>query len=229
MGAGEPAIGGVRADVADERSVDSFFDEALAHLGGLDVLVNNAGIGSGAPELTTRQQSRDGFELRFAINYLAGFRLTLGVLPLLRGSAPARVVLVASRGQHPLDFDDLQITRDYSGQRAYGQSKLAQIMFGFELAGRVPAAEVTANSLHPSSYMPTKMVMQNIGYSIDPLEQGREATARLVSDPALDGVSGRFFNVEKEARPDAQALDASARGLLWNRSLELVGITDPLG
>ena len=113
------------------------------------------------------------------MNYLAGFLLTLELLPLLRPSAPARIVNVASIGQHPIDFDDLMLERGYSGVRAYGQSKLAQIMSGFELAGRLPAAEVTVNSLHPATYMPTKMVLDEIGHSIDSLDDrcGGDAAA----------------------------------------------------
>ena len=142
----------------------------------LDVFVSNAGIGAGQPDGRTRQTSPDGHELRFAVNYLAGFLLTLELLPLLRSSPPARVVNVASLGQHPLDFDDLMIEHGYSGTRAYGQSKLAQIMSGFELAGRVPATEVTVNSLHPATYMPTKIVLEEIGHQIDSgLQGGRKA------------------------------------------------------
>jgi NAD(P)-dependent dehydrogenase (short-subunit alcohol dehydrogenase family) len=160
------------------------------------------------------------------VNYLAGFLLTLELLPLLRRSAPARIVNVASLGQHPIDFSDIMITRGYSGARAYGQSKLAQIMSGFELAGRVPAAKVTVNSLHPATYMPTKMVLEEIGHSIDSIETGVTATRRLVSDPALAGVTGRFYDRTREARAAAQAYDASARAELWRRSLELTGHSD---
>ena len=113
------------------------------------------------------------------------------------------------------------IERGYSGSRAYGQSKLAQIMSGFELAGRLPAAEVTVNSLHPATYMPTKMVLEEIGHSIDSLEVGRRATERLVSDSGLG--TGKFFDRTRETRAGAQAYDAKARTELWNRSLELVG------
>jgi NAD(P)-dependent dehydrogenase (short-subunit alcohol dehydrogenase family) len=192
----------------------------------LHVLVSNAGIGGGKPDGTTRQESRDGYELRFAVNYLAGFLLTLSLLPLLRRSAPARVVNVASLGQAPIDFDDPQITRGYSGSRAYGQSKLAQISSGFELAGRVPARELTVNSLHPSTYMPTKMVLQQVGYSIDSLERGVAATVRLAIGPDLEGVTGRFFDREDEARAHEQAYDPEARRRLWELSLELTDAPD---
>jgi len=184
----------------------------------LDVLVNNAGIGTAGDRL----ESQDGYELRFAVNYLAGFLLTLELLPLLRASVPARIVYVASLGQHPLDFDDLMLERRYSGMRAYSQSKLAQIMSGFELADRLPPEQITVNSLHPATYMPTKMVLQEIGHSIDGLDVGVASTHRLATSSELDGVTGRFFDRMREARADSQAYDLEARADLWRRSLELV-------
>ena len=169
----------------------------------LHVLINNAGIGSGRPDGTTRQESQDGLELRLAVNHLAGFLLTLRLLPLLRRSTPARIVYVASLGQAPMDFDDPQLERGYSGTRAYGQSKLAQITAGFELAERLDPAEVTVTSLHPSTYMPTKMVLEERGQSVDTLEDGVAATVRLAVDPELEGVTGRFYDRQHEtaARP----------------------------
>jgi NAD(P)-dependent dehydrogenase (short-subunit alcohol dehydrogenase family) len=216
----------VRADLADLAQVRKLALDVHNTAGRLDVFVSNAGIGSGMPDGRERRTSADGYELRFAVNYLAGFLLTLELLPLLRRSAPARIVNVASIGQHPIDFSDIMITRDYSGVRAYGQSKLAQIMSGFELAGRVPAAEVTVNSLHPATYMPTKMVLEEIGHHIDSIETGVTATRRLVSDRALAGVTGRFYDRTREARAAAQAYDPGARAELWSRSLELTGHSD---
>jgi NAD(P)-dependent dehydrogenase (short-subunit alcohol dehydrogenase family) len=191
----------------------------------LDVLVSNAGIGSGEPDGRDRRTSADGYELRFAVNFLAGFLLTLELLPLLRASAPARVVNVASLGQYPLDFDDLMLERGYDGSRAYAQSKLAQIMTGFELAARVPASEVTVNSLHPATYMPTKMVLQEIGRQVDSVEDGVASTHRLACDPALSGVTGAFFDRTREARANEQAYDPDARAELWRRATELIGPT----
>jgi NAD(P)-dependent dehydrogenase (short-subunit alcohol dehydrogenase family) len=214
------------ADLSELAQAGRLVAEVLDKTDRLDVLVNNAGIGMGLPEGRSRATSKDGYELRFAVNYLAGFLLTVRLLPLLRRSAPARVVNVASLGQHPIDFDDLMIEQGYSGLRAYGQSKLAQIMFGFELANRVPAAEVTVNSLHPGTYMPTKMVLQEIGHSVDTIDVGVAATHRLVAYGELAGVTGRFFDRQREARANAQAYDAGARAQLWERSLELVGETD---
>ncbi len=216
----------VLADLADLAQVRTLADDVRQATDRLDAFVSNAGIGSGEPDGPTRRVSADGYELRFAVNYLAGFLLTLELLPLLRASAPARIVNVASIGQHPLDFSDLMLERGYSGTRAYGQSKLAQIMSGFELASRLPASEVTVNSLHPATYMPTKIVLDEIGYSVDSIDEGVAATRRLVSDAALAQVTGKFFDRTREARANPQAYDAGARAELWRRSLELTGHAD---
>ena len=215
----------VRADLADLSQVRRLAEDVRGATDRLDVLVSNAGIGSGLPEGRERATSHDGHELRFAVNYLAGFLLTLELLPLLRRSAPARIVNVASLGQYPIDFADLMIERGYSGSRAYGQSKLAQIMSGFELARRLPATEVTVNSLHPATYMPTKMVLAEIGHTVDSIEDGLAATERLVGDAGLATTTGRFFDRTRETEANAQAYDDDARTELWNRSLELVGVT----
>jgi len=219
----------LRADLASLDEVRRLAADVRATADRLDVLVSNAGIGSGLPAGRTRQTSADGYELRFAVNHLAGFLLTLELLPLLRRTAPARVVNVASIGQHPIDFTDLMVERDYSGGRAYGQSKLAQIMCGFELARRLPATEVTVNSLHPATYMPTKMVLQEVGHPIDSLEDGLAATVRLVNDDDLAETTGRFYDRTRETRASGHAYDDDARAELWRRSLELVGAADVRG
>jgi len=218
----------VLADLAELAQVRRLADQVRQASDRLDVLVSNAGIGSGEPDGRTRRTSADGYELRFAVNYLAGFLLTLELLPLLRSSAPARIVNVASIGQQPLDFDDLMLERGYSGVRAYRQSKLAQIMSGFELAGRVLADKVTVNSLHPATYMPTKMVLQEVGHGVESIEDGVAATRRLVSDEDLSETTGRFFDRTRDARADAQAYDPAARAELWRRSLKLVDHPDEL-
>jgi NAD(P)-dependent dehydrogenase (short-subunit alcohol dehydrogenase family) len=211
------------ADLTSLEQVRTLADEVAASTEELHVLINNAGIGSGRPELTTRQESADGIELRFAVNYLAGFVLTLRLLPLLRRSAPARIVNVASIGQAPLDFDDPMLERAYEGKLAYSQSKLAQITFGMELAERLEGSGVTVNSLHPSTLMPTKMVLEQYGRSVDTLEEGIEATVRLATSPELEGVSGRFFDRQSEAAAQEQAYDPEARRRLWELSAELSG------
>lgn len=214
------------ADFAALDDVRALADEVISREEKLHVLINNAGIGSGMPEKTTRQESWDGYELRFTVNYLSGFLLTWRLLPLLRISAPARIVNVASAGQSPIDFDDVMLERNYSGTRAYSQSKLAQIMFCFELAGRVPPEEVTINSLHPSTYMPTKIVLEEIGQHIDPLEEGIDATFRLATSAEVEGLTGRYYDRQSEARANSQAYDATARQQLWDLSIELVGEPD---
>jgi NAD(P)-dependent dehydrogenase (short-subunit alcohol dehydrogenase family) len=223
-------LGGARTFRADLASLDEVRDlaaEVERSTDELHVLINNAGIGSGRPDGTTRQESANGLELRFAVNHLAGFLLTLRLLPLLRRSAPARVVHVASLGQAPLDFDAPMLERGYSGTRAYGQSKLAQITTGFELADMLDPAEVTVTSLHPSTYMPTKMVLEERGASVDSLEGGVAATVRLAIDPELEGVTGRFYDRQRETAPDPQASDPEARRRVWALSLELTGEPEP--
>ena len=140
---------------------------------------------------------------------------------MLEAAPQARVVNIASVGQAPIDFDDLTLSRNYSGQRAYGQSKLALIAAGFELAARLPAGRLTFNSLHPGDYMPTKMVLQSVGYSIDTLESGVEVTLRLIVDPALASATGLFFNRLQECRAHPDAYDAEIRRRLWEVSESL--------
>jgi NAD(P)-dependent dehydrogenase (short-subunit alcohol dehydrogenase family) len=221
--AGDARVEPYLADLAALDQVSELADEVERLHPDLNLLVNNAGIGAGLPEGRERQESRDGYELRFAVNYLAGFLLAQRLLPVLRRNAPARIVGVASIGQHPIDFDDPMLTRGYSGTRAYGQSKLAQIMYTLELAERLPADEVSANSLHPGTYMPTKIVLEELGRSVESLETGTAATVRLAVDAELEGVSGKFFDREREAVANLQAYDAGARRRLWELSERLVG------
>ena len=209
------------ADLASLAEVRRLADEVLEHEPRLDVLCNNAGIGfggTGAP----RETSADGLELRFAVNHLSHFLLTLRLLDRLRESAPARIVNVASAGQYPLDFADLQYERGWDGTKAYRKSKLAQIMFTFSLAERLGDAGVTVTALHPATFMGTKMVV-DIG--IEPrseIAEGARATERLIADPELAGVTGRYFNGLREGQVDPQAHDPEARERLWELSERLV-------
>jgi NAD(P)-dependent dehydrogenase (short-subunit alcohol dehydrogenase family) len=189
----------------------------------LDLLINNAGIGT-AGNVPGRQTSADGHELRFAVNYLAGFLLTHLLLPLLKASAPARIVNVASAGQQAIDFSDVMLTRHYSGAAAYRQSKLAQILFTVDLADELKGSGVIANTLHPSTYMNTTMVRQSGTSPISRVEDGAAAILQLAVSPALEGRSGLYFNVLREARADPQAYDVEARRRLRALSLELTGL-----
>ena len=190
----------------------------------LDLLINNAGIGSGGPQ-GTRQTSADGYELRFAVNYLAGFLLTRLLLPLVTTTTPARIVNVSSLGQQAIDFADVMLTRGYSGSRAYCQSKLAQIMFTIDLARELDGTGITVNALHPATYMNTTMVRQSGVMPMSSVEQGVDAILNLATSAAVEGRSGLFFNGKREARADAQAFDPAARQRLKTLSLGLSGLS----
>jgi NAD(P)-dependent dehydrogenase (short-subunit alcohol dehydrogenase family) len=207
------------ADLSSLAAVRRLAEEVAAGRGRLDVLLNNAGVG-----LVERAESKDGHELTFAVNYLAPFLLTCLLLPVLRESTPARVVNVASIGQAPVDFDNVMLERDMSV--AYSQSKLALIAFTFELAERLRAegeTGVSVNALHPATLMPTKLVFETVGRTVDSLEQGVAATLRLAIDPELDGVSGAYFDGLEQAVSDPQAYDPEARRRLWELSEHLCG------
>jgi NAD(P)-dependent dehydrogenase (short-subunit alcohol dehydrogenase family) len=211
------------ADLASLDEVRRMADAVLDAEPRLDVLVNNAGIGTAHPGDGRRLESADGHELRFAVNYLAGYLLTRRLLGLLERSAPARIVNVASAGQMAIDFDDVMLEHRYSAGRAYTQSKLAQILFTFDLAEELEGRGVTANCLHPATYMPTRMVLAARGSGMSTIREGADATVRLIADPALDGVTGRYFEGTREAAPDRQAFDPDARRRLRELSARLTG------
>jgi NAD(P)-dependent dehydrogenase (short-subunit alcohol dehydrogenase family) len=212
-----------QADLSSLVDVRKLAGAVLADHKRLDVFVSNAGIGS-QNEGPARQTSRDGYELRFAVNYLAGFLLAHLLLPLLKASAPSRIVNVASLGQHPIDFDDVMITSGYSGSRAYAQSKLSQIMFTIDLAAELKGSGVTVNSLHPATYMNTTMVRAGGITPVSTVEQGGDAILHLVDGDDVANKSGLFFNGMNEAKANPQAYDVAARKRLRVLSRELVGL-----
>jgi NAD(P)-dependent dehydrogenase (short-subunit alcohol dehydrogenase family) len=213
-----------RADLASLADVRALAERVAADEPRLDVLINNAGIGTTLPGDGARQVSADGYELRFQVNYLAHYLLTRLLLPVLERSAPARIVNVSSAGQAPIDFDDVMLERHYEGYLAYCRSKLAQIMFTVDLAAELADRGVTANALHPGTFMPTKIVTHAGVDPLTSLEQGVDATVGLATDPALDGVTGRYFDGRRESRPNPQAGDAAARRRLRELSDRLAGL-----
>ncbi len=215
------------ADFSSLDQVRRLADEVRADHDHLDVLVNNAGIGAGKRGASERSLSQDGYEMRFAVNYLAPFLLTRLLLPLLHRSAPARIVNVASGAQTPIDFDDVMLERGYDGMRAYAQSKLALVMFTFDLAEELEGAGVMANCLHPASLMDTKMVFEWFGRASSSVREGADATVRLATSPELEGVTGRYFEGGREARADSQAYEEEARDRLRRLSEELTGLYAP--
>jgi NAD(P)-dependent dehydrogenase (short-subunit alcohol dehydrogenase family) len=220
---GNESLGWYRADFSSLDEVRELAGAVERDRDRLDTLVNNAGIGTTLPGGGARIESRDGHELRFAVNYLAHFLLTRTLVPLLERSAPARVVNVTSAGQAPIDFDDVMLERSYDGVQAYCQSKLAQVMFTFDLAEELQGRGVTANCLHPATYMPTKIVTHDGRTPISTLEEGTRATLRLIADPALDRLTGGYFDGEREARAHPQAYDPEARRRLRELSERLTG------
>jgi NAD(P)-dependent dehydrogenase (short-subunit alcohol dehydrogenase family) len=212
-----------QADLASLAEVRRLADAVRRDNDRLDVLVNNAGLGGG-PERNKRAVSADGHELRFAVNYLAGFLLTHLLLPLLVKSAPARIVNVSSIGQSPVDFDDVMLERAYDGGRAYTQSKLAQILFTIDLAGELEGKGVTVNSLHPATFMATTMVRLMGVAPISTVDQGADAVMNLIASDRLEGRSGLFFSGLQEARAHEQAYEGEARRKLRELSMRLTGL-----
>ncbi|MFD4878935.1 SDR family NAD(P)-dependent oxidoreductase [Streptomyces sp. NPDC058420] len=204
------------ADLASLGEVRYLTEQLLRTEDRIDVLIANAGIGGGP-----HQESVDGHELHFAVNYLSHFLLVTGLLDRLRASAPARIVFVSSLSQEPIDFDDVMLTHRYGSVRAYSQSKLAQIALGLRLAGQLDPAEVTVTSLHPATLMPTKMVVEGGAMPLDSLERGVAATTRLAADPELEGVTGVFYDREHPSSPHPWATDPEVQARLWRLSKQL--------
>ena len=212
-----------RADFAILEEVRQMGKAILADYPRLDILINNAGIGAGKMVFPRRELSKDGYELRFAVNYLAPFLLTHLLLPALREGAPSRIINVSSIGQEPIDFNDVMLEQRYSPMRAYRQSKLAQIMFTIDLADRLKGEQISVNSLHPASLMNTKMVYESIPYTMSTIEDGLKTVMYVSTSPHLDGVTGRYFEQLQDTHANPQAYDEGARRKLWQLSERLTG------
>jgi NAD(P)-dependent dehydrogenase (short-subunit alcohol dehydrogenase family) len=207
----------IAADLGSLAEVRRLAETVLRDHDRLDVLINNAGIWLAQGE---RQVSADGHELHFAVNYLSGYLLTRMLLPRLLSSAPARIINVSSAAQQPIDFDNVMLERNYSGGRGYATSKLAQVMFTFDLARELEGKGVTVNALHPATMMNTSMVREAGAQPRTTVEQGAEAVINLVTN---DVGTGQYFNGLRPARANAQAYDEAAREKLRALADRLAG------
>ncbi len=219
-------------DLSAQSEVRRLADEVLGSLSWIDVLVNNVG-----GYWNTRHETADGLERTFALNHLAPFLLTHLLLERLTLSAPARVVTVASNAQAQgrIDFDDLQGLMSYSGSRAYSQSKLANVMFNYELARRLQGSAVTANALHPGVVSTSfgaedpatvqRVFIPFLRRFMKTPAQGAATSINLASAPDLEQVSGRYFADRKPRRSAQRSYDEAAAARLWQVSADLVGIT----
>src|SRR3990172_4836564 len=229
--AGNDAIDLLLADLSSLADVDRLADEIRTKYDRLDVLVNNAGAYN-----RSRAVSRDGYELTFAVNHLAYFALTHRLLDMLKASAPARIVNVSSAAHNgaQIRFDDLHAEQGYSGMRAYGQSKLANVLHAYELARRLEGNGVTANALHPG-VVRTGFGKNNPGFVgtlfgvaqviarpfyVSP-EKGAETSIHLASSPEVEGVSGKYFVKCKAVASTPLSYDEPTAGRLWDVSEQL--------
>jgi len=218
---GNKNIEGFIADLSSLAEVQELANEVLEKHSRLDALINNAGVGT-----ADKRYGKDGTELRFAVNYLAPFLLTHLLLPALKNAAPSRIVNVSSVGQSPVNFDDIMLEKKFDGGKAYTQSKLALIMFTIDLAEQLESENITVNALHPGTYLDTNMV-RNSGISPwGKPESGADAEVFLALSPQLEGITGKYFDVKREARAHEQAYDANARKKLWELSIQLTGLAE---
>lgn len=213
---GNSRVQPVLADFTSLRQVAEMADRILANHQRLDVLINNAGL-----VRERYEETEDGVEVTFQVNYLAHFLLTRRLLPLLRESAPARIINVSSIGQARVLFDRAAYRRDYDLLDAYRQSKLAMVLFTFELAERLEKSGVTANAVHPGTLLDTQLVHHARLSVWGKPESGGEVLSHSATSPELEGITGRYFNEKREARADSQAYDREARRRLWQLSEEL--------
>jgi len=217
----------MRLDLASLGEVRRFTEEFLATHRRLDVLINNAAVVKGRREVTV-----DGLEETFAVNVLAPFLLTELLLPMLKASAPSRIINLTS-GLHKrahMDLGDLQLERGWSSYRAYDRSKLADILLTVALAERLRGTGVTANSAHPG------LIDSDLGREMGwgqrtvkrwiskPAEIGARTSVHLASSPGVEGVTGRYFVDSREAEPSEEARDKELAERLWRACEGLVGV-----
>ena len=223
------------ADLSSMAEVRRVADEFKKQYARLDVLLNNAG-----GFFSERQESVDGYEVTFALNHLSYFLLTNLLLDRLKADAPSRIVSVSSEAHmmSPLNFDDLQSKQSYgmAGFRPYGQSKLMNVMFTYELARRLAGSGVTANALHPGAvntgFGKNNRGLMNIAMKIFTffaikVEDGAKTSVYLASSPEVEGVTGKYFDKSKQKQSSQVSYDEAAQKRLWEISEQLTGIASP--
>ena len=219
----------IQADLSSQAEVCAVADTIKQRYDHIVVLINNAGA-----YYTTHQLCVDGIEMTWALNHMAPFLLTTQLLDLLRASAPARIITVASAAHQgaTIDFDDLEGKKRFSGWKAYGQSKLANIMFTYELANRLLESDVTANCLHPG-FVATGFAQNNAGWfakffavmqrymAITP-EQGAETSIFLARSDSVVTTTGRYFDKCKPVPSSKVSYDVTTQRRLWQLSQNMV-------
>lgn len=208
-----------RADLASLAEVRRLADRVIRDNKRLDFLINNAGVGLVFD--STRKFSADGYELHFAVNYLAHYLLTQRLLPLITASAPARIINVSSGSQEPINFDDVMMTRGFNGERGYAQSKLMQVMMTIDMAPALEKAGILTYSLHPATTMGTTMARL---LNVKPRSTIAEGVESVINAMTTTEPSGTFFNQLKPWKAQAQAYDAEARRKLRILSDSLAGL-----
>ena len=218
-------------DLSSQKDVRRLADEFKSHFDHLDVLVNNAGA-----VFLSRHETVDGIEMTFALNHLNYFLLTNLLSDVLMASAPARVVNVSSAAHNGarLNFDDLENKKGYNGMRVYGQSKLANVLFTYELARRMEGKGVTANALHPG-FVASNFAKNNLGFlkplislvqlgAISP-EEGAQTSFYLATSPEVEGVSGKYFVKQKAVPSSPASYDEDSARRLWEISEQMTGLS----
>jgi NAD(P)-dependent dehydrogenase (short-subunit alcohol dehydrogenase family) len=225
---GNPQVAYIAADLSNKAGVEQAAQVFKHDHKRLDVLVNNAGA-----LFLQRQISTDGLEMTFALNHLGYFYLTNLLLDLIESSAPARIINVSS-GAHRgarINFGDLMFENGYTGMKAYGQSKLANLLFTYELARRLERTQVTVNALHPG-FVSTgfaknngpivRLAMNLIGSFARQPDEGAATTIYLASSPDVEGVTGKYFEDKQEVESDPNSYDRDYAQRLWQVSQELI-------
>ncbi|MGD1996331.1 MAG: SDR family oxidoreductase [Anaerolineae bacterium] len=227
---GNPSVEFALADLSVQAQIRQLAEEFESRLSRLDVLINNVG-----DFFFRRQLSADGIEMTLALNYLGVYLLTNLLLDKLKASAPARVVNVSSDAHRRarIHFDDLELEHKYNGLKAYGQSKLAMVLFTYELARRLEGTGVTANALHPgftatnivtSNEGPLKLLAGLIKLVALPPEEGAQTSVYLASSPEVNGVTGKYFDKKRAVRSAPASYDEEAGERLWEISAQMTGL-----